>query len=263
MTTHSLHTLRITTVVNSIVLSLTQCLSLRSTLCVRLFAFDSLLSTLCFRLFAFESCTISPVGAVVSTLLLAAAPTVQAVAAAAVGAGAVASAAGGGGGGPAALAGAQRNSLMGTLGGAPSSCEDPRATSSGGGWTMGRLGVGSSTNPCETEDSSSQGNSGGGTSGGGTSSGTSSGGARSGRRLAGKEGGGEGGEDGDAETAGNVNVTARREFLASMGVNWTGTGRKPLITLVENEEDQDLVQQLLVVALGTISARVIIGFGLG
>lgn len=97
----------------------------------------------------------NPGSAALAQLLTAAAPTVQAAAAvavtAAVGASIAASALGsaaGGGVGPAALGGAQRNYLMSTLGGAPSTCDDPRSTGSGGGWTMGRLGMGNSPNPC-------------------------------------------------------------------------------------------------------------------
>ena len=98
----------------------------------------------------------NPVSAALTALLTAAAPTVQAAATVAVAASIAASAgaavaggaAGGGSVGPAAIGGAQRNSLMGTLGGAPTSCDDPRATGTGGGWTMGRLGMGSASNPC-------------------------------------------------------------------------------------------------------------------
>ena len=183
-----------------------------------------------------ESRPISPVGAALTLLLMAAAPTVQTAAAvavsASVAASAAASAAGGaagGGGGPAALAGAQRNSLFSTLGGAPASCEDPRSTTNGGGWTMGRLGVGSSANPCENEgggssqEGQSSGTSGSGTSGGGTGGGK--GGGRSGRRL--------------------------RASIATNGTTVANeTLRKPLVVLVNSDEDEDLVQRLLVVALG-------------
>ena len=98
----------------------------------------------------------NPVSAALTTLLTAAAPTVQAAATTAVavsaavsaGAAAAGGAAAGGSVGRSVLGVAQRNSLMGTLGGAAASCDDPRATGTGGGWTMGRLGVGSANNPC-------------------------------------------------------------------------------------------------------------------
>ena len=97
----------------------------------------------------------NPGSKALAQLLAASAATVQAAAtvavAAAVGASAAAGAVGGaagGGGGPSALMGAQRNALYGTLGGVPTDCEAPGATGTGGGWTMGRLGVGGS-NPCE------------------------------------------------------------------------------------------------------------------
>ena len=99
--------------------------------------------------------TTNPSVAALSVLLTAAAPTVQAAATVAVTVGVAASAAasavGGaarGGVGPNALMSAQRNYLMSTLAGTPDSCEDPRATSNGGGWTMGRFGFGQSVNPC-------------------------------------------------------------------------------------------------------------------
>ena len=99
----------------------------------------------------------NPGSKALAQLLAATAGTVQAAAtvavAAAVGASAAAGAVGGaagGGGGPSALMGAQRNSLYGTLGGIPTDCEAPGATGTGGGWTMGRLGV-SDSNPCQGE----------------------------------------------------------------------------------------------------------------
>ena len=98
----------------------------------------------------------NPGSKAVGMLLQQAAATVSTVAAAAVGAsvaaGVAASAAGGaaGGGapGPASLGGAQRNSMYSNLGGPPTTCDDPAATSKGS-WTMGRLGAGSSKGPCE------------------------------------------------------------------------------------------------------------------
>ena len=123
-----------------------------------------------------------PASAALTTLLTTAAPTVQAVATALV-ATAITGAAGGGGS-PAALAGAQRLSILGMLGGAPSSCDDPRSTGSGGGWTMGRLGMGSLSNPCTSNSSSDD----SATSANwtGTLEGTSSGGGGGGRRLTSK-----------------------------------------------------------------------------
>ena len=93
--------------------------------------------------------------AAASKLLTAQAGTVQAVAAASVAAATVASAAAslagsaaGGAPGPALLMGAQRNSMYASMGGsAATSCDDPAAASSGGGFTMGRFGLGAS-DPC-------------------------------------------------------------------------------------------------------------------
>ena len=91
----------------------------------------------------------NPVAAAVTQLLVASAPTVKAAAvvtvAAAAGsavAGAVAGGGASGGIGPSALYGAQRNAMLTGLGGAAKSCDDPAAKSDGGGWMMGRLGLG-------------------------------------------------------------------------------------------------------------------------
>ena len=103
--------------------------------------------------FAFVNVS-NPAAAALTQLLQASAGTVQAAATVAVGASVAASAAAsavggaaGGGGGPSALMGAQRNALYGMVGGAPQSCDAPGAAGNGGGWTMGRLGVGGD-NPC-------------------------------------------------------------------------------------------------------------------
>jgi len=167
----------------------------------------------------------SPASAALTTLLTAAAPTVQAAAAAAVsvsvaasvGASAVGGAASGGGG-PAALAGAQRNALMAMLGGAPSSCEDPRATGTGGGWTMGRFGMGSSSNPCVASTGESS---------------TEAAAASQARRLEGRWG---------REGSG------RGRRLASKEKHKDDQGDDEILD-VDEEVDEDLVQRLLVVAL--------------
>lgn len=131
-------------------------------------------------------------------LLQAAAAMVQTVTGVAVGAAVGASTAAGGSASPAALGGVQRNSLYvvgphlsrtsyftglhlslpsclrpnagrySTLGGPPTTCDDPAAMGNGSGWTMGRLGVGASHGPCDERRrrlSKSSGGGGGGTTG--------------------------------------------------------------------------------------------------
>ena len=102
--------------------------------------------------FQFVNAT-NPASAAVGFLLQRAATTVQTTAAIAigtsVGASMAASALGGTAGGgtsPAALGGAQRNYMYSMLAGPPTSCDDPAASSNGGGWTMARLGL--SHHPC-------------------------------------------------------------------------------------------------------------------
>ena len=97
----------------------------------------------------------SPAASALTQILQEQAATVRAAAAVAVSAGVAASAAAsavggaaGGGAGPAALMGAQRQSIYSSIGGAAKSCDAPGAGGNGGGWTMGRLGVGGD-NPCK------------------------------------------------------------------------------------------------------------------
>ena len=166
-------------------------------------------------------------------MLTASAPTVQSAASASVGAkiatavvGSALGSAGGGVGsgvGPGAIAGAQRNFLMSLLGGAPSTCEDPRSKTNGGGWTMGRIGMGQSRNPClegdtETYEAERM--------------------ARrrrrleEGRRLTAKQDGGSSGTD-----IGNRNDEEELELVDGES------------QLVADDDDEDLVQRLLVVAM--------------
>jgi len=184
----------------------------------------------------------NPTGKALTQLLTAAAPTVQAAMAAAVASAVTASSIGAllGGGvgasvGPATLGTAQRNAMMAMLGGPASSCTDPRATGNGGGWTMGRFGVGNSHNPCITNNQTT-----------GASDATGSAGIR--RELQSR--------GGDRTGSKNNNNNNRQPPPPPPSNDQM---------FVANDEEEDLEMRLLVVALvdTTTSVAMIIGCVVG
>ena len=185
----------------------------------------------------------NPVGVALNHLLTQSAQMVQTVTAAAVTASAAAAvvasaagSAGGGGGALAAIGGAQRIALMSSLGGPPMSCEDPRATSSGG-WTMGRFGIARKPHPCELIANASSAFS--DTNRNTTGSFSNDEGRRRLQSQRGSSGGGTGGLGG-----GKRQDEAASEFV-----------------LVESDDEEDIQQRILAAALEdtAISVAAIMG----